>query len=50
MQPSDIIIPLTTEELKTAQIASNLEKKNHTGRKRPTMAIRLGFLIEFFLV
>ena len=29
-----------------AQFASNLEKKNHTGRKRPTMAIRLGFLIE----
>ena len=30
MQPSDIIIPLTTEELKTAQIASNLEKKKTT--------------------
>ena len=28
-----------------AQFASNLEK-NLTGRKRPTMAIRLDFLIE----
>ena len=31
-----------------AKFASNLEKKNHTGRKRPTMAMRLGFLIENF--
>ena len=31
-----------------AQFASNLEKK-HTGRKRPTKAIRLGFLIEIFI-
>ena len=28
-----------------AQIASDLEN-NHTGRKLPTLAIRLGFLIE----
>ena len=32
-----------------AQFASNLEKKN-TGRKRPTMGIRLGFLCDNFLV
>ena len=30
-----------------AQFSSNLEK-THTGRKRPTMAIRLGFSIENF--
>ena len=32
-----------------AQFASNLEK-DHTGSKRPTMAIRLSFLIEHFFV
>ena len=32
-----------------AQFASNLEK-SLTGRKRPTMAIRLGFLIENLFV
>ena len=38
-----------------AQFTSNLKKKkkkkkNCTGRKRPTMAMRLGFLIEKFFV
>ena len=32
-----------------AQFALNLEKK-YTGRKGPTMAIRLGFLIENFFI
>ena len=32
-----------------SQFASNL-KNTHTGRKRPTMAIRLGFVIENFSV
>ena len=32
-----------------AQIASDLEN-NHTGRKLPTMVIRLGFLIEIFAI
>ena len=32
-----------------AQIASDLEN-NHTGRKLSTMAIRLGLLIEIFLI
>ena len=32
-----------------SQFASNLEN-THTGRKRPTMAIRLGFVIENFSV
>ena len=47
MQPWDFITLLTTEELKTAQIASNLKKK---GRKRDTIAIRLSFLILNFFV
>ena len=33
--------------LKMAQIAPNLEQK-HTGRKRPTIALWLGLLIESF--
>ena len=48
MQPWDFITLLTTEELKTVQIASNLKKKK--GRKRDTIAIRLSFLIEKFFV
>ena len=33
MQPWDFITLLKTEELKTAQIASNLKKKNKTKQK-----------------
>ena len=54
------IRPLTTEELIIVQFPSNLEKKHtgrkriwkkkNTGRKRPTIVIRLGFLIENFFV
>ena len=32
-----------------AQVASDLEN-NHTGRKLPTLTIRLGFLIEKFFI
>ena len=32
---------------KETKLASDLEN-NHTGRKLPTLAIRLGFLIENF--
>ena len=45
-----LMILLTTEGLKIAQIALNLEKKKHTGRNQPTMSIRLGFLIKNFFV
>ena len=38
---------LLYREKKMAQIESDLEN-NHTGRKLPTLAIRLGFLIEIF--
>ena len=43
-----ILLSWTTEELIMSQFASNLGK-NHTGRKRPTMAIRVGFLTHWLL-
>ena len=46
MQPWDFITLLTTEELKTAQIASNLKKKRKEARHNSNKVI---FNCEFFL-